>query len=137
MKSFKFLSVAKLDILILWQWVRAKYAVLFFFLTWLQRILMDTKTIVYMNGFQCDVTGARIDAPALSKPKVARRLDIFNLLNFCQQYSLYRRCGADPEHGVPYATPSNCTKGAKQPLYWFQKERNNVRDCLERHSVDR
>ena len=24
------------------------------------------------------------------------------------------------------ANAANCTKGAKQPLYWYQKERNNV-----------
>lgn len=27
-------------------------------------------------------------------------------------------------------TPGNCTYGAKQPLYWFQKERNNVRSPI-------
>ncbi len=61
-----------------------------------------------MNGFKCDVTGARSAVP-LAKPAVARR------------------CGADPEHGKPDAVPGNCTYGAKQPLYWLQKEGNNVR----------
>ncbi|KAI0711886.1 hypothetical protein C8T65DRAFT_739349 [Cerioporus squamosus] len=61
----------------------------------------------YMNGFRCDVTGAASKVP-LAKPKVPRR------------------CGEDPEHGKPQATPGNCTYGAKQPFYWFQKERNNM-----------
>ncbi|KIJ14235.1 hypothetical protein PAXINDRAFT_116292 [Paxillus involutus ATCC 200175] len=63
---------------------------------------------MYMNAFQCVVTGSKPDAPALAKPQVARR------------------CGADPEHGVTQATPSNCTVGAKQPLYWLQAEGNNM-----------
>ncbi|EGN99285.1 hypothetical protein SERLA73DRAFT_182220 [Serpula lacrymans var. lacrymans S7.3] len=63
---------------------------------------------MYMNSFQCNVVGAKPDAPALAKPQVARR------------------CGADPAHGVNEATPGNCTSGAKQPLYWFQQERNNM-----------
>ncbi|KAH7884632.1 hypothetical protein F5I97DRAFT_1929481 [Phlebopus sp. FC_14] len=63
---------------------------------------------MYMNGFQCKVTGSRPGAPALAKPQVARR------------------CGADPEHGVMQATPSNCTVGAKQPLYWLQAQGNNM-----------
>ena|SRR6267154_1845005 len=62
-----------------------------------------------MNAFQCAVTDSKHDAPALMKPQVARR------------------CGADPEHGVKHATPSNCTYEAKQPLYWLQKEGDNVR----------
>ncbi|KAI0366278.1 hypothetical protein BV20DRAFT_657963 [Pilatotrama ljubarskyi] len=61
---------------------------------------------IYMNGFKCDVTGATSNVP-LAKPKVARR------------------CGADPEHGKPDPVPGNCTYGAKQPLYWLQKEGNN------------
>ncbi|KAL1949696.1 hypothetical protein VTO73DRAFT_8577 [Trametes versicolor] len=61
---------------------------------------------IYMNGFKCDVTGARSTVP-LAKPAVARR------------------CGADPEHGKLDAVPGNCTYGAKQPLYWLQKEGNN------------
>ncbi|KAI0636238.1 hypothetical protein C8Q77DRAFT_1052406 [Trametes polyzona] len=62
---------------------------------------------IYMNGFKCDITGASSTVP-LAKPKVARR------------------CGADPEHGKPDPVPGNCTYGAKQPLYWLQKERNNM-----------
>ncbi|KAF8150927.1 hypothetical protein B0H34DRAFT_801831 [Crassisporium funariophilum] len=62
---------------------------------------------MYMNGFQCDVTGSKIDAPALAKPQVARR------------------CGADPANGIS-GDPGNCTIGAKQPLYWYQAERNNM-----------
>ncbi|KIK47453.1 hypothetical protein CY34DRAFT_764229 [Suillus luteus UH-Slu-Lm8-n1] len=63
---------------------------------------------MYMNAFQCTVTGSKHDAPALMKPQVARR------------------CGADPEHGITHPTPSNCTHGAKQPLYWLQNESNNM-----------
>ena len=61
----------------------------------------------YMNGFRCNVTGS-VSNVALATSKVPRR------------------CGADPERGVTQATPGNCTYGAKQPFYWFQKERNNV-----------
>jgi hypothetical protein len=61
-----------------------------------------------MNGFRCKVTGSVSNA-VLAPAKVPRR------------------CGADPERGVTTATPGNCTYGAKQPFYWFQKERNNVR----------
>ncbi len=61
-----------------------------------------------MNGFQCNVTSATSNV-ALAKPQVARR------------------CGADPDNGKPEDAPGNCTYGAKQPFYWFQKERNNVR----------
>ncbi|KAH9945461.1 uncharacterized protein BXZ73DRAFT_73606 [Epithele typhae] len=61
----------------------------------------------YMNVFQCNVTGSKSDV-ALAEPKVPRR------------------CGADPNFGKPEAVPGNCTYGAKQPFYWFQKERNNM-----------
>jgi len=61
-----------------------------------------------MNGFRCNVTGS-VSNVGLAPAKVPRR------------------CGADPERGVAEATPGNCTYGAKQPLYWYQKERNNVR----------
>ncbi|KAJ6580574.1 hypothetical protein DFH09DRAFT_1146147 [Mycena vulgaris] len=61
----------------------------------------------YMNGFKCNVTGTTSDV-ALAAPKVPRR------------------CGADTSAGKPHAAPGNCTYGAKQPLYWFQAERNNM-----------
>lgn len=61
-----------------------------------------------MNGFKCKITGATGDK-ALGKPGLARR------------------CGADPSNGKNDAVPSNCTIGAKNPLYWDQTERNNVR----------
>ncbi|KAI0833672.1 hypothetical protein BC628DRAFT_1308198 [Trametes gibbosa] len=61
----------------------------------------------YMNGFKCNVTGSTSNTP-LAKPQ------------------LPRRCGADPDFGKPDAVPGNCTYGAKQPLYWFQAERNNM-----------
>lgn len=61
----------------------------------------------YMNGFQCNITGSTSNVP-LAKSQVARR------------------CGADPENGKMQDAPGNCTFGAKQPFYWFQKERNNV-----------
>lgn len=60
-----------------------------------------------MNGFRCNITGSTSNVP-LAKPKVPRR------------------CGADPEFGRPNASPGNCTYGAQQPFYWFQKEANNV-----------
>ncbi|KAI0648942.1 hypothetical protein C8Q79DRAFT_948006 [Trametes meyenii] len=60
----------------------------------------------YMNGFKCNITGSTSDVP-LAKPQ------------------LPRRCGADPDNKKP-AAPGNCTYGAKQPFYWFQKERNNM-----------
>ncbi|CAL1716054.1 unnamed protein product [Somion occarium] len=62
---------------------------------------------IYMTGFKCEVTGAHATKP-IGKPAVARR------------------CGADAANGVNQATPSNCTVGPKQPLYWYQKERNNM-----------
>ncbi|KAL1949687.1 hypothetical protein VTO73DRAFT_8568 [Trametes versicolor] len=60
----------------------------------------------YMTGFKCNVTGSTSNVP-LAKPQVARR------------------CGADTDNKKP-AAPGNCTYGAKQPLYWFQQERNNM-----------
>ena len=65
-----------------------------------------------MNGFKCNITGSTSDVP-LAKPQVPRR------------------CGADPDYGKADAAPGNCTYGAKQPFYWFQKERNNV--CISQH----
>lgn len=62
-----------------------------------------------MTGFKCNVTGSTSNVP-LAKPQVPRR------------------CGADPDFGKPEASPGNCTYGAKQPFYWFQAERNNVRN---------
>ena len=64
-----------------------------------------------MNTFKCNITGSTSDV-ALAKAQVPRR------------------CGADPDFGKPEAVPGNCTYGAKQPFYWFQKERNNVRLLL-------
>lgn len=61
----------------------------------------------YMNGFRCNVTGS-VSNVGLAPAQVPRR------------------CGADPERGVNESTPGNCTYGAKQPFYWFQKERNNM-----------
>ncbi|KAH9847531.1 hypothetical protein C2E23DRAFT_907078 [Lenzites betulinus] len=61
----------------------------------------------YMTGFKCNVTGSTSDVP-LAAPQVPRR------------------CGADPDNGKNEAAPGNCTYGAKQPLYWFQQERNNM-----------
>ncbi len=60
-----------------------------------------------MTGFKCNITGSTSNVP-LAKPQVARR------------------CGADPDNKKLNAAPGNCTYGAKQPLYWFQQERNNV-----------
>jgi len=60
-----------------------------------------------MNGFQCRVTNST-SSVALAKSQVARR------------------CGADPANKKPLAVPGNCTYGAKQPLYWYQAEQNNV-----------
>ncbi|TFY82132.1 hypothetical protein EWM64_g1884 [Hericium alpestre] len=60
---------------------------------------------MYMTGFKCTVTGATSSTP-IGKPQLARR------------------CGADPASGIQNATPSNCTDGAKQPFYWYQKEGN-------------
>ncbi|EJF64983.1 hypothetical protein BD309DRAFT_206196 [Dichomitus squalens] len=62
---------------------------------------------IYMNAFKCKVTGDAGNQP-LGKP------------------ALPRRCGADPTNGRPNATPGNCTVGAKLPMYWYQKEGNNM-----------
>ena len=64
-----------------------------------------------MNTFKCNITGSTSDVP-LAQAKVPRR------------------CGADPDFGKSEAVPGNCTYGAKQPFYWFQQERNNVRGIL-------
>ncbi|KAF5353774.1 hypothetical protein D9757_013863 [Collybiopsis confluens] len=61
----------------------------------------------YMTAFQCNITGATSTVP-LAKPQVPRR------------------CGLDLDNGKELASVSNCTYGAKQPLYWLQSERNNV-----------
>ena len=62
----------------------------------------------YMNAFRCKITGSTSNV-ALAKAQIPRR------------------CGKDPEYGKPDDFPGNCTYGAKQPFYWFQRERNNVR----------
>jgi len=63
---------------------------------------------IYMNGYQCQITGAKSNVP-LAKPNVPRR------------------CGADSDSElVRAAAPQNCTYGAKQPIYWLQTERNNL-----------
>src|SRR5258708_15926755 len=59
-----------------------------------------------MTGFQCNMQGASGNK-ALGKPQ------------------LPRYCGADPAKGK-VADPSNCTYGAKSPMWWLQAERNNV-----------
>ena len=63
---------------------------------------------MYMNAYQCNITGATGKHP-IAKGQVPRR------------------CGANnqPEL-VKAADPTNCTYGAKQPLWWDQKERNIV-----------
>ncbi|KAA1467126.1 hypothetical protein DENSPDRAFT_792244 [Dentipellis sp. KUC8613] len=61
----------------------------------------------YMNGFRCNVTGSTSNVP-LAEAQVPRR------------------CGADPQRNKAEPAPGNCTYGAKQPFYWFQKERNNM-----------
>lgn len=60
-----------------------------------------------MNGFKCKVVNATSTVP-LAKPQGPRR------------------CGADPKFDKVDAALGNCTYGAKQPFYWFQKEVNNV-----------
>ncbi|PSR74237.1 hypothetical protein PHLCEN_2v9981 [Hermanssonia centrifuga] len=62
---------------------------------------------IYMNGFQCKITGQTGNTP-IGTPGLARR------------------CGADPDNGKPDAVPSNCTVGPVQPFYWYQNERNNM-----------
>ncbi|KAF5341365.1 hypothetical protein D9758_012288 [Tetrapyrgos nigripes] len=67
----------------------------------------------YMNGFKCNITGSTSNV-ALAKPEVPRR------------------CGSDPSFNGSFnrvklnTAPANCTYGAKQPFYWFQKEGNNM-----------
>jgi len=62
---------------------------------------------MYMNGFRCKITNTTSAARKIATPQVARR------------------CGADTV--TPKAAdPSNCTNTATQPLYWYQKERNNM-----------
>ena len=69
------------------------------------------RSVDYMTGFKCNVTGSTSNVP-LATPKVPRR------------------CGADPANHVANPAPGNCTYGAKNPFYWFQKERNNVRPSI-------
>ncbi|GJE96238.1 hypothetical protein PsYK624_124320 [Phanerochaete sordida] len=61
---------------------------------------------MYMNGFQCNITGD-VGTTPIGKPGLARQ------------------CGADAASGHA-ATPSNCTIGPKNPMYWDQTERNNM-----------
>lgn len=98
-----------------WFWIHSsnsgsqQSAFFFFPSKWFQRYNVAHRSVVdYMNGFKCNVTGSTSTVP-LAQPKVPRR------------------CGADPPNGVMNPTPGNCTYGAKNPFYWFQKERNNVR----------
>ncbi|KAN0092649.1 hypothetical protein V8E55_003433 [Tylopilus felleus] len=62
---------------------------------------------MYMNGFQCNTVNTT-STVGLATPNLARR------------------CGADPANGKSHAVPGNCTYGAKQPLYWYQAEGNNM-----------
>lgn len=62
---------------------------------------------MYLNMFQCDFKGAT-GTKAVAKGNVPRR------------------CGADPANGKMEAVPSNCTVGAKTPMYWYQTEGNNM-----------
>lgn len=68
--------------------------------------LSDDGFAVYMNGFQCNITG-NVGTQPIGKPGLARQ------------------CGADAASGHP-ANPSNCTIGPKNPMYWDQTEQNNV-----------
>lgn len=69
----------------------------------------------YMNGYRCNVTGSTSTVP-VAQSKVARR------------------CGTDEPNNKLLSVPSNCTYGAKQPFYWFNKEQNNVR-AVNHHSA--
>jgi len=62
---------------------------------------------MFMTTFQCNFQGATGTVPVA-------------------QGKVPRRCGADPKNGKPNAVPSNCTVGAKTPMYWFQAEGNNM-----------
>ncbi|KAG8901992.1 hypothetical protein FRB99_004976 [Tulasnella sp. 403] len=62
---------------------------------------------MYLTFFQCAITNVQPTAKKIGKPQPPRR------------------CGVDHISGRT-ADPKNCTIGAKQPLYWYQKERNNV-----------
>src|SRR6266851_6426476 len=83
---------------------------------------------VFMNGFQCNFTGAT-STKQLAKPNVARRCVAASILSSPQHshgsLSSTRSCGAEPDKGLP-ARPWNCTYGAKSPLYWLQQEGNNM-----------
>lgn len=59
---------------------------------------------IYMNGYRCKVTNAKSNKK-LATPKLARR------------------CGQNADKNANVA-PWNCTYGAKQALYWLQKEGN-------------
>ncbi|KAI0250269.1 hypothetical protein BJV78DRAFT_601752 [Lactifluus subvellereus] len=60
---------------------------------------------MFFTPFQCNMQDATSTTP-LPPAQVARR------------------CGLDPDFNRP-ANASNCTYGAKQPLYWYQLEGNN------------
>jgi hypothetical protein len=70
--------------------------------------------------------GATSTTP-LPPPKVARRCVTVYVLFSSRHLFLSRAysCGPDPDFGRLEARPWNCTYGAKQPLYWYQKEGNN------------
>jgi len=71
----------------------------------------DFRVVDYMNGFRCNITNSVSNVP-LAKSQVPRR------------------CGADSQFGKALPVPGNCTYGAKQPFYWFNKEQNNVSSCF-------
>ncbi|KAF9511918.1 hypothetical protein BS47DRAFT_1119465 [Hydnum rufescens UP504] len=62
---------------------------------------------MYMTTFQCNFPGATSTVPVA-------------------QGKVPRRCGADPIRGKLTADLSNCTTGAKLPMYWLQAEGNNM-----------
>jgi hypothetical protein len=78
-----------------------------------------------MTGFRCDMTGA-VSTDPLPPAQVPRRCVL--LANSSRKgvalISFIHSCGPDPD-GSPY-DPNNCTWGAKQPLYWYQAEGNNM-----------
>lgn len=78
-----------------------------------------------MNGFKCKITGD-VGTQTLGKPAVPRRY-VPDPLRSHSLTIILGRCGTDPhQEGADIAHPGNCTVGAKQPIYWYQKEGNNV-----------
>lgn len=82
--------------------------------------------VVYMNSFNCKVTGAT-STTSIGQQMLARQCVLNQFVSDSIPLTNTRgRCGDDTSTGL-VANPGNCTIGPKYPIYWLQAEGNNVR----------